>query len=202
MSTFVDNVDAFPLAWPQGWPRTRTPQRSRFVVPSLAVARTELFAEIKLLGGTLAILSTNIPVRRDGLPYSGYRQPEDPGVAVYFLRKGRAQVFACDRWNRVEDNIRAVARTIEALRGVERWGASEMMERAFTAFEALPAPEQRRAWWDILGLPEKPKPTAGAIRAAYIRKAQESHPDRGGTTEAMQELNRALDEARKAVGMA
>jgi len=135
-------------------------------------------------------LSTNVPLRRDGLPYSLQREPEDRGVAVYFLWHGKTMVFACDRWNKVEDNVRAVTKTIEAIRGIERWGASEMMERAFTAFEALPPP---RSCWDILGV--SPYATAADISAAYHTKARTMHPDVGGSEAAMSELNRANDEA-------
>jgi hypothetical protein len=152
--------------------------------------RDGLFGQIKLLGGTHIVLSTNIPLRRDGLPYAGQRQPDDRGVAVYFLRRGKQMVFACDRWEKVEDNMRAIEKTIEAIRGIERWGASEMMERAFQAFEALPAP---KSCWDVLGL--TPGASEDAINSAYRTKAKGAHPDAGGSQAAMAELNRARDEA-------
>ena len=184
-----EGAEAFPLAWPVGWPRTRSPQRSRFDT-SFTSVRDGLFGQIKLLGGTHIVLSTNIPLRRDGLPYAGQRQPDDRGVAVYFLRRSKQMVFACDRWEKVEDNMRAIEKTIEAIRGIERWGASEMMERAFQAFEALPPP---RSCWDILGL--TPGASEDAINSAYRTKAKGAHPDAGGSQAAMSELNRARDEA-------
>lgn len=46
-----EGVDAYPLAWPQGWPRTKTPQRSRFD-GTFARIRDELWAEIGKLGIT------------------------------------------------------------------------------------------------------------------------------------------------------
>lgn len=189
----MEGIEAYPLHWPQGWPRARYTQTARFEA-SFAKARDGLFNEIKLLGGTHIVLSSNIPLRRDGIPYANQPQPADKGVAVYFLRRGRSMVFACDRWNKVEDNIRAIEKTIEAIRGIERWGASEMMERAFTAFEALPAP---KSCWDILGL--KPGASAADISAAYRSKARTAHPDAGGSEAAMAELNRARDEAMSAI---
>lgn len=185
-------ADVYPLTWPSGWPRARSPERSRFDV-TLGAARDGLVGQIRLMGGTHIVLSTNLRVRNDGLPLAKQGQPIDKGVAVYFLRRGRQMVFACDRWDKVEDNIRAIEKTIEAMRGIERWGASEMMERAFQAFEALPAPKSP---WDVLGVRQGAKPDE--INAAYRAKARSAHPDAGGSEAAMSELNRARDEALSA----
>ena len=183
-------TQAYPLAWPQGWPRTAKPQRSRFdVTPDKAMQ--ELVWEIQRMGARYPVISTNVALRRDGRPYAGAKPDgNDAGVAVYFERKGKQMVFACDRWDRVQDNMRAIQKTIDAMRGIERWGASDMMERAFSAFEALPPPKSP---WDILGVPKGSD--KDAINAAYRRKAQGAHPDRGGSDGAMAELNRARDEA-------
>lgn len=187
-------AEAYPLHWPAGWPRTRSPQTSKFEPGSFAVARDTLFKEIKMLGGQHVVLSTNVPLRPDGIPYANRAQPTDRGVAVYFLRRGKQMAFACDRWSKIEDNMRAIQKTIDAIRGIERWGASEMMERAFQAFEALPAPQ---SCWDILGV--KPGASRDAVDAAYRDKARAAHPDAGGSTEEMSRLNRARDDARQAM---
>lgn len=150
-----DGVEAYPLSWPAGWPRSKYPQSARFDT-SFTSARDGLFREIKLLGGTHVVLSSNLSLRRDGIPLAGQRQPSDKGVAVYFYRRGKQMAFACDRWNKIEDNIRAVAKTIEAVRGIDRWGASEMMERAFTAFEALPSPRKHAGTFSVCGVARQP----------------------------------------------
>lgn len=100
-------TEAFPLTWPQGRARTKFRESAVFKA-SFAKTRDEIVNEVRLLGATGLILSTNIPLRRDGLPYAGTAQPEDPGVAVYFTYKKRQMCFACDRWRKVEDNMRAV----------------------------------------------------------------------------------------------
>src|SRR5262245_28779592 len=102
-----EGVEAYPLHWPVGWPRTKVPQRARFD-GTFARIRDELWAEIDRLGGRYPVLSTNIPLKRDGMPYAGQKEPQDTGVAVYFERRGRQMVFACDKWNRVQDNMRAI----------------------------------------------------------------------------------------------
>src|SRR3546814_9253748 len=112
---------AYPLSWPLGRKRTPSCQttRSRFDT-SFAQARSNLVQEIDRLGARRPILSTNVELRIDGLPYANRAEPSDRGVAVYFTHKGRDMAFACDRWDKVGDNIHAIAKTIEALRGIAR----------------------------------------------------------------------------------
>ncbi|MDH4163301.1 MAG: J domain-containing protein [Nitrospirota bacterium] len=193
------SIDAYPLQWPAGWKRTTSYQRrtSKFADKSFAVARDYLMAELKRFGATNIILSTN-----DGLPYSGYRQPDDTGVAVYFQKSQgwdkpkKSMVFACDQWRKIEENIYAIFKTIEALRGIERWGSSDLMERSFTGFTALPpAPPAKRDWWDVLGVPRHS--SKEHIKARYRELAAVNHPDFGGSHEAMTLLNRAYEEAMR-----
>jgi DnaJ-like protein len=195
--TNMTGVDAYPLCWPAGRPRTQYPRPSRFEA-NFGRARDSLIHEIKLLGGENAILSTNIPLRRDGLPLANYKVPADKGVAVYFTYKDRQMCFACDAWDKIEDNMQAVWKTIEALRGIARWGTGDMMERTFTGFEALPAPGQhaKRPWWQILGVNQHATPEE--IKAAYHRQAMACHPDHGGNEALMAEVNAAYSEATRA----
>jgi DnaJ domain len=187
-------TEAFPLQWPHGRPRTSSPERSRFGTRSVAVATKELFAEIRRLGAGMPVLSTNIKLRLDGLPYSNQSPPADKGVAVYFTNKKQAMCFACDRWDRVEDNIYAIAMTIGALRGIERRGSGSMVEQAFTGFVALPAPKDPHV---ILGV--RPGATTDEIDTAFRQKAKIAHPDNKdfGSVEAMQELNDARNALKR-----
>lgn len=197
-------ITAYPLAWPLHRPRTAWNQveRSNFDRKrSLANARDLLINEVRLLGGSSLIISTNIPLRLDGLPRSGYAAPRDAGVAIYFKRAKQDMAFACDRWDRVEDNIYAIAKTIDALRGVARWGSGDMLKAAFTGFAALPAPfvaSVKRDWQAVLELQDLLQPSEDDIRRAYQRLASKFHPDRaGGDAAKMAELNQARDDALK-----
>lgn len=186
-------TESYPLFWPPGRPRTKFPERSRFDV-SQDRAQYELFDELRKLGATDIILSTNIKLRCDGLPYASGRMPDDRGIAVYFNHKSRDMVFSCDRWDQIRDNIQAVRHTIAAIRGIERWGSGDAMEAAFTGFQALPAPSER-PWREVLECP-----TAihiGTVKSNYHTLAQERHPDKGGSNELMAELNVALDSAKR-----
>ncbi|MFM0503890.1 hypothetical protein [Paraburkholderia caffeinilytica] len=198
--------EAYPLQWPTGRNRTGRYAREhgKFDV-SFARARDNIIAEVTLLcGGRYArdpniVISTNVSLRRDGLPLANQRAPDDPGVAVYFTYKKRQMSFACDRWLKIEHNMQAIAKTIEALRGIARWGTGDMLEAAFTGFTALPAPDAQKTWREVLGLYPGER-NMDIVRAAYRRLASSAHPDKGGTHDAMTALNAALVQAEKELG--
>ncbi len=184
-------IEAYPLHWPQGYPVTKYKLRSRFRGGSFAASRDGLAGEIKRLGGTQLIISTNIPLKKDGMPYGTYTQPTESGVAVYFMYKGNQVSLACDKWNYVADNMKALQKTVEAMRGLDRWGASQIMDRLFIGFKALPGGEASTGepmaiptCWDILGLthPEmmngyEREAIEKVIKSAFRTKAKDCHPD-------------------------
>lgn len=187
-------TERYPLSWPVGWPRTTRLKRepAKFAV-SFARARDELLSELHRLGASAVVISSNIPIKRDGLPYANYKEPQDPGVAVYFRYCQKSTVLACDRWLLVRDNLRAIGLHIAAMRGIERWGVGSV-EQAFMGYQSLPAAHQQE-WWQILKVPpDAPLPT---IKAAYRQLAIKYHPDAGGSSEKMATLNRAWEEAQR-----
>lgn len=189
---------AFPLAWPDGWPRTPRNGRkaSQFKTGYLA-AYDNLMHELRLLGATNVTVSSHAPLRRDGKPYSEAMNDEleDPGVAVYFRMPEGARVMARDGHPTPAENLHAIGHVIGHLRGLTRHGGAGMMARAFAGFTALPAPKSP---WEVLGLkPGSPKET---IEAAYRAKAKTAHSDVGGTDAAMSALNVARDSALKEIG--
>lgn len=175
-----------------GWPRTQYPENARFGL-TFARARDDLLEEIGRLGGEDVILSTNINLRRDGLPYANTREPQDSGVAVYFKWHGKSRVFACDKYTYTRDNIRAIGKTIEALRGIERWGASDMMERAFTGFEALPPPSADYAET----LQVQPGDMRDDVQRRYRKLRSEAH--RNGDAEWLSRLKEAWQEYERRI---
>lgn len=189
----------FPLEWPEGWPRTEPHRRvrARYTV-EFEKARRELTRELVRLDARnedLAVLSTNIPIRKDGHPYASYPKITDPGVAVYFWRDGKQHVIACDAWVLVKDNIRAIGLTIEALRAMERSGASGILERAYQGFEALPAPGGEDDWRTVLQVPGCRD--LNEANHAYMKLRGNHHPDRGGKAEDFYRINRAIAAAEK-----
>lgn len=210
-----ETATRYPLSWPTGWKRTLAHQRRRAefsrVVKAYnqATGKTErsgaraltvydalqrLTAELDRLGASEEILSTNVQVRLDGLPRSGQAEPGDPGAAVYFTLKKKPTVLACDRWDRVADNIAAIAQHIDALRRIDRYGVGTL-EQAFAGYAALPPAATE--WWLILGV--QPNATLEHVEAAYRELARLAHPDAGGDHDQMARLNAARDDARRAV---
>jgi DnaJ-domain-containing protein 1 len=156
---------------------------------TVAESARELELEIKRMDGHRMIISSNLKVKANGLPYSAQRQPDDPGVAVYFKWHERDLVFACDKWLSIEDNLWAIVKHIEALRGQERWGVGSL-DQAFAGYMALPDPDARQ-WWEVLGV-EKTADN-DAIRKAYIGLAKQFHPDAGGNAVMFDQVQKAYD---------
>lgn len=216
-------MNAYPLNWPEGWPRTAPADRAdaRFSSKrdrnsfgrNLTVAEgvRRVMDEIKLftragkpwrINPDSVVISTNLLTRRDGLPRSDQRAPADPGVAIYWVEsRDKKRVMAIDRYMSVADNLAAVAATLDAMRAIERHGGARILERAFTGFDALPAPGKtsKRSWRQVFGFTDTQAVRADLLRGTYRLLAAKLHPDRGGSTALMSELNVAYEEAKKEV---
>ncbi|KUR80791.1 J domain-containing protein [Novosphingobium sp. FSW06-99] len=202
---------AYPLHWPEGRPRTAPGARKfasfnqkknngrylQTIALSVAAAFERLQKEVDALGAQNTVLSTNIELRLDGRPRSDKGNPVDPPPpALWFTLRGQDIVLACDRWTSAADNIAAIAKHIEAMRGMERWGVGTL-DQAFTGYVALP-PQQAtrpalRPWWQVLVL--HPSATRSEILRAHRELIRKYHPDTGGSEHAASEINQARDEA-------
>lgn len=183
-------MQTYPLQWPVGYKRTTSRYNSRFK-QTMEAAQRFLHKEIDRLNGKDLIVSTNLPVRQDGYLYADWMKKKitDPGVAIYFKYKGNPVAMCCDKYAAVWENVFALAKGIEALRGMERWGVSDFLDKAFTGFAAIPETTNTASWFEILEV----SPTARIIeiRQAFLTKAKIHHPDKGGNVEAFQQLEQA-----------
>ena len=223
-------AEAYPLSWPVGWPRTLVHQRRRAEFAShrsmkvevrdpvsgvvrektqttqtaltIYAAMRRLQDQLDKLGASAVLLSTNVELRLDGQPRSNRPPPADPGAAVYFKLKGHDRVLACDKWDRVPDNIAAIAGHIDAIRRQDRYGVGTL-EQAFVGYAALPSPEMvgKRPWRSVLMVGDGPIGLE-TVEQVYRSFAKEAHADVGGNNERMVELNVAIDDARRELGAA
>lgn len=205
-------TQSYPLLWPKGWPRTpfgKQTSNANLRTVQFDAARKSIFAELRRLGATGIVLSTNVPLRTDGMPYAdaARRRMPDPGVAVYFQLRGKPMSMARDAYLDIAQNLRSLALAIEYLRGLERHGGAIMLERAFAGFTALPPPsggevvfEEEVDWREELGpVPEglTDNEILIVMESRYRTNAKISHSDQGGNNDTMIRLNLAIAQARE-----
>lgn len=198
-----------PLEWPRGRARSSRHQPSKFKVKTIGHARSELLRELRLFGARYVVITCNRELTARGIMQSKGSTEPDPGVAIYLDHDGSQLCITCDRWDSIADNLHACALTVEAWRGIRRWGASETLQRILDSFRALPpAPEgeaMERAgqvavdWRKILGLHSVPlaQLTPGDIKATHRALIRAIHTDRGpdGDPERAALINQARDAA-------
>jgi hypothetical protein len=177
--------------------RERTIKAHRDKQVSIAIAVDRLEDQLERLDAQHPLLSTNLETRLNGTPRSGQKDPDDPGAAVWFTLRGKRTVLACDKWQRVADNIAALAAHIGAIRSVERYGVGTL-EQAFRGYQAL---EDFSAgtipWRRVLGLKDDGQITREEVESRYRELARRTHPDiAGGDSLQMAQLNLAIAEAR------
>lgn len=207
-------TQAYPLLWPAGWPRTpfeRQTSNSALRTSQFDAARKSIFNELKLLKASNIVLSTNVPLRADGMPYAdaARRRMPDSGVAVYFQLRGKSMSMARDAYTDISQNLRSLALAINYLRGLERHGGASMMERAFAGFTALPPPgggnsnvafEEEIFWREELDMEDfddlAKVDQLALAESRYRTKAKTAHADAGGNNEKMIRLNLAIAQAR------
>lgn len=127
-----------------------TPSLQRRGVPfkaSLSTTLADLEHELQMIDATDAVLELAVTprdVRKDGTLRADARRPAHPGVRLSFQSPHGALSFTCDtyesRWaGQMPDwqaNLRAIVLTLEALRAVERHGATKGQQ--YSGFAALP----------------------------------------------------------------
>lgn len=201
----------YPLQWPNRLTRTKSSERQRSAFggrdkASLSPFETgkEVEAELARLRATQWVITSNLPSRGPtGLPYADGHS-SDPGIAVWCVYRRVERVFACDRWMKPAENLRAIAKSIEAMRGLVRWGMADVLESVFTGFAAAlpPGPQEIRSWREVFEVGESLADVCNddllaIIKARHRRLIGQAHPDAGGSDDRAAELNSALDAAEK-----
>lgn len=129
-------------AWPAG--RTATPAPSRVRGPfrmTYERIKAELLEELRKLGAREVVLLADA----DAAQFTRYGElrvdakMRGPGIVLRFVDSDdRRQEYACDTYQHWHDNLRAIGLTLEALRGIDRWGAIAKGAQ-YEGMKALPA---------------------------------------------------------------
>jgi hypothetical protein len=180
-----------PLA---AWPHARTPADAHASWPNsrkLTLARA-----LDLLDNELRRMGCHVPayieadvvserdIRLDGQLRSDARFVT-PGVVVYARHPRLGELrWACDGYVSLDQNVRAIAGTIEALRAVDRYRCVRDHEQ-FRGFKALPAStaptlstvQAAETIAQYSGVPTRNLADATELRAAVRRARALTHPD-------------------------
>ncbi|MCV7255647.1 molecular chaperone DnaJ [Mycobacterium hackensackense] len=191
MSGYPPGMTLRPIV---AWPRelTRDRQRSPFSA-TWTSTMTILDRELHHLGAgrhradsVLQIALREQDFRLDGMPYAR-AVPDHPGVILNIDGNKGPMSMPCDKFNRWQDNLRAIALSLEALRRVDRYGTT-------------PGNEQYRGWLAIeqAGSAASPREAAEVLAKAaglvdvvfdmshanvtrlYRSAVKAAHPDRNG----------------------
>ena len=195
-------AQAYPLQWPSGFPRWKHGRSSGSFKTNFETAlrnvkkSLEMFAKDSGKKIESPVLSSNIDL--NPLTANTGNRPADPGVAVWFSWDGLTVCIPVDRYDTPAANLQAIHHIIEARRVELRHGTLALVRATFSGFQALPAPKGKH-WRDILEITAT-QPTRLHVEDQYKRLSRVRHPDAGGSTEAMAELNAARDAAIAEIG--
>lgn len=184
--------DAYPLAWPDGWPRTERRKSSQF--------KTTLYKAIENVQDSLRRFATDSGRKIGGVLISSNvtlttRSPEDPGVALYFTWDDLPTCIAVDRYPTCAENLQAIHHCLEAERTKLRHGGLNLVRAAFRGYAMLPPPGASEDWREVLGVTGSPG--LAQIDEAWKRLRTKLHPDKpGGDAAAFARAKQAYDRAR------
>lgn len=192
------------------WPgqRTERRERSRFKA-SPGDTLNLLKRELRHLAAKNIIVQLDCDasqIRLDGYPRAGARV-RSPGLILTFDSRHGPLSYPCDRFTTWDDNLRAIALALEALRKVDRYGVTKRGEQ-YRGWGALPpaggtgstmtADAAARVVADIayrVGGGDHAYAAAARILedrgyadAAYRKAAKACHPDAGGDVAEFQRL--------------
>jgi hypothetical protein len=148
----------------------------------------ELEEQMRLWGVTQ--WETNYP--RGARSEEGSQKEIDRTVKLTYTKNGKTVNLVMGKQNRAVDNLRVLYLAVEAMRLNERRGISDVLESAYLQ---LAAPTQAIDPYELLEI--RPDASLEVAEAVYKAKVRNIHPDRGGSSEHMKALNRAIDEIRK-----
>jgi hypothetical protein len=194
-------------AWP-GAPTTKR-RTGAFQVTYLRLLE-DLSSELRAIGAKSIELALDIPdgkLSRSARSYDGWPKADapvnSPGVILRFDRGETPMQFACDTYSYWEHNLRAIGRTLEALRAVSRYGATSRNEQ-YRGYERQIAAPTTESVAEIVRRAARTVVTAAgtgdcatilvdrkAFGAAFRQASANVIKAHGPDSEQLRELNRA-----------
>lgn len=142
--------------------------------------------------------------KSDGLPYSD-AEPESSAIVLSFNTPLATTplMYPCDTYMYWQDNLRAIALSLENLRAVNRYGVTKRGEQ-YRGFQALPSPRgvmppeaAARVLADFSSFDADYILTdRDGVEGAWREAAKNVHPDTGGDDDTMRKVNEARDVLR------
>jgi len=194
-------------AWPG--PPTRSRKRAPFRA-SWSSTLALLKKELRALGARNVRIELDMParmIRLDGYPRADARA-SGPGIILNFDSRYGPLRYPCDTFDSWDDNLRAVALSLEKLRAVDRYGVTKRGEQ-YSGFGKLPPAggtsttltvEEAAAQLAAMDGGTSTGPAIRTDREHYTsivrRMVKRTHPDAGGSPRdwhALQEVKRVLD---------
>lgn len=137
-------------------------------------------------------------LRNDGMLRADAR-PRSPRVILSFESKHGPLSYPCDRFDRWEANVRAIALALEALRKVDRYGVTRQAEQ-YKGWAKLPAPGAPMSVSEAAAIlaehsgyaPQEISTMASSFTGAYRAAATRTHPDAGGNPDDAKRVNEAM----------
>ena len=188
------------------WPGTPTPawkQKEGSFRATYADTLDKLEYELEKLKAkhiTVEAYFTRSQIRNDGWPMSK-ANPSQSGVVISFTGKTGELAFPCDTYKTFDDNVRAIALALEALRAVDRYGVTQQAEQYKGWAQLPPAPQLMKGQDALvfLALHSDIQPKdSNSFERAYRAAAKRLHPDNPQTGNQGQFV--MLQEAKEALG--
>lgn len=197
--------------WPEGmkvqpiveWPGVLAKSRSTSNFSStLSSTMDTLRRELRELRAKDVLMQIAIPreqFRLDGYPRSTAK-PEHPGIILTLDSQHGPLSYPCDTFATWQENLRAIALALEALRKVDRYGVTKRGEqyRGFLAIEgatAMPSSwasaDEARAFLAKLINDAGWTTAPGDTRLQLSQAKRLTHPDMGGDAETFQRVTLA-----------
>lgn len=177
MTTWPDLTIAPLLTWPKELTREH---RSAPFTADWSSTLDLLDREIYLIDGRNAVLQVAIEptdFRKDGKPRANAKQ-KHPGVILSLDSMRGSLQLPCDTFMHWQDNLRAIALSMEALRKMERYGVAKRGEQ-YTGWKALnPGPSSVMSEHGAAEYIRSFAKGGTSLQECYRQARFKTHPDR------------------------